>query len=142
MPAVITLIIAIFLILISWTWHNLGNIENAKKIFIIIGLLIMSFLITLLIFNVSKNDIVYDFQAEMETVRNVLVTVFTILNGLVIMPAIAKAISKVNDKEIERSQANKRLLLIFIIFIMILFAECGYLKDIQQGILNIYAMKK
>ena len=28
MPAVITLIIAIFLMLISWTWHNLGNMEN------------------------------------------------------------------------------------------------------------------
>ena len=142
MPAVITLIIAIFLILISWTWHNLGNIENKRKIFTIVGLLLVSFLVTLVIFNISKKDIFYDFQAEMESVRTVLVTLFTIINGLIIMPAIAKIIGKVNDKEIKKEQANKRLAIIIIVFIIILFVECGYLKNIQQGILNIYSMKK
>ena len=32
MPIIITIMIAMFLILISWTWHNLGDIEKIKKI--------------------------------------------------------------------------------------------------------------
>ena len=31
MPIIITIMIAMFLILISWTWHNLGDIEKIKK---------------------------------------------------------------------------------------------------------------
>ena len=142
MPVVITLIIAIFLILISWTWHNLGSIETPKKVFIIISLIIICFVITIIVFNISKKDITYDLQEEMEAVRNVLVTLFTFINGIIIMPSIAKTINGVREKEIEKTQAKKRLVIAFVIFIIVLIVECGYLKDIQQGILNIYEMKK
>lgn len=138
MPVIITLIIAIFLILVSWTWHNLGNIDKTKKVGTIIVLLIIMMIITLIVFNISKTNVNYKTEEEMASVRNVLVILFTFINGLIIMPSFAKTISKINDKEITKEQASKRFIIALVIFVVILFIECGYLKDIQNGILNIY----
>ena len=55
---VITAII-IYFVTIAWSWHNLGFIEKSKKVaFIIIGILIM-YIITLIVFQISKNGINY-----------------------------------------------------------------------------------
>ena len=54
MPVIITLIIAMFLILISWTWHNLSGIDKTKKILTIVISLIVVFIITFIQFNISK----------------------------------------------------------------------------------------
>ncbi len=138
MPVIITLIIAIFLILISWTWHNLGNIDKSKKIITIIITLIILSIITFIIFNISKSEIPYNSEEEMESVRNVLVFVFTLINGLITMPAIAKMLRKIDENDIEKDEASKKFILILVIFIIIIIFECGYLKNIQQEILNIY----
>lgn len=142
MPVIITLVIAIFLILVSWTWHNLGKVEKIKKIAVITILLIISYIITFIIFNISKKDIVYKSQQEMETVKNVIVLLFTIINGLLFMPFVAKSINGLNEKAVDKSIVIRKIAMIMIIFIVILFIECTYLKSVQQGILNIYAMKK
>lgn len=138
MPVIITLIIAMFLVLISWVWHNLGNVSQSKKICTIIISFIIVFLITLLLFNISKNEIQYDKPEEMENVRNVLVLVFTIINGLIILPAFTKTLGRINSKEIEKTQAKNHFIFLLVIFVIILFIECGYLKNVQQGILDIY----
>ena len=138
MPVIITLIIAIFLILISWTWTNLGSIDKTKKVItIIVGLIIM-IIITLIVFNISKTNVNYDSEEEVSAIRTVLVILFSFINGLFVMPSFAKTIAKINSKEISKEQANKRFLIAIIIFIIVLFIECGYLKSIQNGILDIY----
>lgn len=142
MPIVITLVIAIFLILVSWTWHNLGKIEKIKKIIIIAVLLIFSYIVTFIVFDISKKGVNYKSQQEMEIVKNVIVILFTILNGLLFMPFLAKNINGLKENAIDRKVAIRKISIIMIVFIFILIIECGYLKDIQQGILNIYAMKK
>ena len=138
MPVIITIIIAMLLILISWVWHNLGNIEPIKKIFLLLGFFIIIFIITFIIFNISKTDIKYDKQEELEAVRNVLVMFFTIINGLIIGPSISKTANKVYEKEIDKNQLKNRIIAIVIIFLIVIFIECGYMKSIQQEILKIY----
>lgn len=138
MPVIITLIIAIFLILISWTWTNLGNIDKTKKVITIIVALIVMIIITLIIFNISKSNVNYKSEEEVSAVRTVLVILFSFINGLFVMPSLAKTFAKINDKEISREQANKRLLVTILIFVVLLVIECGYLKSIQTGILDIY----
>ncbi|MBO6232536.1 MAG: hypothetical protein J6N78_00485 [Clostridia bacterium] len=138
MPVIITFVIAMFLILLSWTWHNLGNIpQNTKIGTIAISLVIIAF-ITFLIFNISKNGVQYDSEESMNSVRNVLVLVFTIINGLIIMPTFAKTLGRINNREIEKEQARSHFVFIFIVFIIALVIECSYLKGVQQGILDIY----
>lgn len=138
MPVVIALIIVIFFVFISWTWHNLGNIDNSKKVMVIIISLIVLFIITFIMFNISKQDISYNSEQEMQDVRNVLVILFTFINALIIMPIIAKTISKVRENEITQEQFKKRFIIILVVFLIILIFECGYMKSIQQQILNIY----
>ena len=142
MPIIITLVIAIFLILLSWTWHNLGNIEKTKKVAIIIILLLLIYIITLFIFNISQKDILYELQNEKDLIKNVFVLLFTFVNGIIVMPMICKTINGVFEKETKKENATKKIIFVLVIFIILLFLECGYFKSIQQGILNMLTIKK
>lgn len=138
MALVIFITILIYLILIVWTWHNLGFIEKPKKIaFIIIGI-ILTYLITQIIFQISKGNITYPNDAIAGDIRNILVAIFSGINGLILMPIIAKNLDKINEDEIEKEVVSKRFIIIFVIFIICTFIECGYMKTTQEGILNTY----
>lgn len=136
----IIMIAAIFIFIISivWIWHNLGNIEKPRKIlFIFIGLLIM-YLITVLLYHLSSSDITYPSEEVQKTVSNTLILVFTGLNSLILLPFTANVFDKILEEEIEKNQAQKRFIVILIIFLVCIFVETGYLKDTQEGIINIY----
>ena len=138
MPVIITLVIAMLLILVSWSWHNLGNVGKTKKALTIVVSLIILYLITFILFNIAKQGVPYNSEEQMKSVRIVLVLTFTIINGLIIMPSVFKQINKVNEKAIDRDQATKKVLIIILIFFVIMIFECIYLKNIQNEILNIY----
>ena len=62
---IIIIVTVLYAVIIGWTWSSLGDIERKKKILITgIGILLV-YLITLLLFNISKNQIQYpDISAE------------------------------------------------------------------------------
>ena len=138
MPVIITILIAIVLVMISWTWHNLGEVDKSKKIATIIISFLIVFLLTLIVFNISTNGVQYENKEIEQNVRNVLVAVFTIINGFIIIPAFSKTFGRINDKTIEFNQAKNHFIFLIIIFIIVLVIECSYLKGVQQGILDIY----
>lgn len=72
-----------------------------------------------------------------KSVKNIIVALFTGLNSFV-LPFIAKQYYKMHEGAIEKSEFLKRLGIIAIIFLFCVWFECGYMKDIQQGILEIY----
>ena len=130
--------IFIFLISIIWIWHNLGNIEKPRKIaFILIGLCI-TYLITIVLYNISSTDMTYPSEEIKKMVSNTLILIFTGLNALIFLPFIANLFDNILEEEIEKNQAQKRMIVIFIIFIVCVFIENGYLKDTQEGIINMY----
>ena len=138
MTIIIISSVVMFIVSIIWIWHNLGYIEKPKKIaFIIIGMII-TYLITLVIYNFSKGQIVYPSEQIEKAVSNALIIIFTGLNSLILLPYIANVFDKVLEEEIEKKQAQKRLIVIVIIFVICIFIENAYLKSTQQGILNIY----
>lgn len=142
MSLIIIIIIAIYFILIAWTWQILGNVEKTKKVaVIIIGILIMS-IVTLIVFNISKVGLNYENTNAQADVRNVLVAVFTGINGIIVIPQLAKVIEKISEDEIDKKTASRKFLIIAIIFIVCVIIECGYMKDIQKGIINIYNIEK
>ena len=138
MPVIITLLIAMFLILISWSWHNMGDVEKKTKISTITISLIILVFITFVVFNISRNGVKYDSEESANSVRNILVLAFTIINGLIIIPPFAKTIGRVHSKEISKEQATSHLGFLLIIFALALVIECFYLTSVQQGILDIY----
>ena len=138
MTVIMIVAMLIFVISIVWIWHNLGNIERPRKIaFIIIGLVII-YLITLIIYNFSNPDIIYPSEEIEKYVSNVLIMIFTGLNSLILLPFIANLFDKILEEEIEKDQVKKRLIIILVIFVICIFIEKGYLKDTQEGIINIY----
>ena len=138
MTIIVIIAIVIYAILVTWCWHNLGRIEKSKKIiYIIIGMIII-FIITNIVYSISKADVSYPEEQIEGTVRNTLLLVFTALNGLIVVPYIAKQLDRIREKEIEKEKFTKKMILLLIVFILCLILESGYLKDTQLGILEIY----
>ncbi len=138
MAFIIIVTIAIYLILMAWTWQSLGFLEKPKKVaFIIIGMILM-YLITLIIFQMAKEGIVYENEPIRKSIQNILVAIFTGINGMIVMPQIGKILDKMNEDELEQIQWKKRIILLIIVVILCVIFEVGYMKDTQKGILNIY----
>ena len=141
MTLIYIIIVAMYLILIAWTWQSLGNIEKRKKVvYIILGILLL-FIITLIIFNISKNNVEYQKETIKNAVRNLLVLLFTAVNGIIFIPYVARILNKVEENEIEKEKLKIKAIVFIIVFIICVVIECGYLENIQNGIINIYNSK-
>lgn len=137
MAIIIVVIIAIYAIAITWIWKNLGEIEKNKKIlYIAVGILIM-YILTLIIFNISKSGINYQNAEGEKIVKNVFVLIFTSINSMIVLPYIAKLLDKVHEDEIEKSAFSKKIIILIIIFIICMILECGYLTSVQEGIIKM-----
>ena len=134
--------IIIYLILILWTWQNLGDISKAKKIgIIVIGICIL-YVITLMIFQISSREINYESSEIQSSIRNTLVTIFAGIKGIIVMPQIGKIIDKVKQNDIKKQEIQKRITILLIIIVICFIFESGYMKDTQEGILKIYEAMK
>ena len=137
MTIISLIIITLLLVLLGWTWHNLGSIEKTKKIALIIGGIIVVYVITLIIYNISKIGIVYENKEIMRTIQNVFVSLFTIVNGCIILPYTFKRIELINNDEMSKEQLQKSIIILVIIIVALGIFESLYLGNIQQGILNM-----
>ena len=138
MAFIIIVSIVIYLVLIAWTWQSLGFIEKTKKVGIIVIGIFLTYIITLIVFQIAKGDITYPNANIQNSIKNMLVAIFTGINGLIVMPQIGKMLDKINEDEIEKEQLTKRVIILLIIFIICLVFESGYMKNTQEGILKIY----
>ena len=138
MPVIIIIMLAIFCVLIIGTWHYLGNIDKTKKIvFIVIGSFV-SYLITMLLFSISKSGITYPSDEIEQMVQNMIVIVFTGLNGILMLPYLGRLWDKMSEEEITKQQFQKRICILLIIAIIVFILESNYLNGVQSGILEIY----
>lgn len=138
MAFIIIVSIVIYFVLIAWTWQSLGFIEKTKKVGIILIGIFLTYIITLIVFQIAKGDITYPNANIQNSIKNMLVAIFTGINGLIVMPQIGKMLDKINEDEIEKEQLTKRVIILLIIFIICLVFESGYMKNTQEGILKIY----
>ncbi len=138
MVIIISIIVAVYLLMIAWTWQSLESLEKTKKVaFIVIGIII-SYIVTLIIFNISQQGVNYQNEITKHEIKKILVLLFTALNGVIFIPYIAKLFTRVKENEIEDYKLRKKIIILVIIFIICMFFENMYLKDIQNGIINIY----
>ncbi len=134
---IILIMIIIYLVVLAWAWNNLEDLEKHKKIIIIgIGLLIV-FIITNIIFAISKAGINYQNAEIQKDVGNIMIALFTGVNAL-ILPLLFKNILKMRNGEMEETIFKTKMGVGVIVFLLIMCLECGYIKDIQKGILEIY----
>lgn len=137
MTLVLITIVILYLVCALWTWHSLGRLEPTKKIaFLILGI-IMTYLITLLTFHLSKGEITYPTQEIYHSMKQLMILVFTGLNSCMMLPFLARQIDRVNEEEISREVAMKRILIFFVVILFVLWIESSYMQSTQQGILKI-----
>ena len=139
--AAITIIL--YIILISFTLHNLSLVENnkVKVIYIIIGLLVM-LICTFIAYIISSRGIEYSDTELIKKIRNMLLLVFIPVNGLIIMPYLANLLSKIGSNQITQEKFKKRIIILGVIFIIVLAFESSYFKSTQLGIINMIINKK
>lgn len=73
----------------------------------------------------------------MHSVKNVLVLLFSGVNGCFLVPILCKSAEQLDSKEIDDVHFLRRVLLFIFILIILLAFECGYMKTTQKGILEI-----
>ena len=135
------IIIVIYLISTAAIWTSLENEGKTKKIsIIIIGILAM-FLITNIIFNISKSTINYENIELQKNMRQIILWLFTGLNSL-FLPVTIRNIVKTKNGEQDENALKVKILVLAIIFILVMILECGYIKDIQEKTINIYQSNK
>lgn len=135
------IIIVIYLISIAAIWTSLENEGKTKKIsIIIIGILAM-FLITNIIFNISKSTINYENIELQKNMRQIILWLFTGLNSL-FLPVTIRNIVKTKNGEQDENALKVKILVLAIIFILVMILECGYIKDIQEKTIKIYQSNK
>ena len=135
------IVIILLLVLLGWTWHSLGNIEKPTKIACIIGGILIVYIITLVIYNISKMGIVYENKEAMKLIQNVFVSLFTIINGYIILPFVFRKLDQINNEELEKEQLKKSIIILVIILLILGIFESSYLGNIQQGILSMMSMR-
>lgn len=142
MAFIIIISIVIYLINIAWTWKSLGDLAKSKKVaFIVIGLVVI-YIITTIVFFISQNGIQYENEGSIGTIKNILVAIFAGINGIILLPQMAKILDKAKEGEIEKNQLRNRIILWLVVLLICLIFECGYMKDTQEGILEIYKSLK
>lgn len=133
-----TITIILYILLISSTMHSLKLVESTKvKIgFIVTGFILM--LVSIWVtFYISISGLNYENAQIVGRVRNLLVAVFVPVNGLIVMPYLAKMLSKIGSNELTQEKFKKRLIILAIIYFAILIFECSYFKSTQIGILEM-----
>lgn len=135
-----TVVFFIYLIAVIWSWKSLTNLSPLKKIIVILAGILIVYIITSILLNISKTNITYPTEEMGQKVTTVLTIVFTAINALII-PILSKNIVKMQSGEIDINQFKKKIIAIFLIGIVFLGIECGYLNNTQKGIVNIYYSK-
>lgn len=134
---IILIIVILFLVLIGWMWNSLGNIEKLTKCICIVGGLVVVYIITFIIYNISKIGITYENKETMKLIQTVFVLLFTIINGYIILPYVFKKLDQINNEEIEKEKFKKSIIILLIVILIVGIFERSYLGNIQQGILNM-----
>ena len=138
MPIIIAITLILLIVLIGWVWSNLNGIEKSKKIaFIVISILLM-WIVTSIVFNISKGSISYDNPQIEQTIANTFIPLFTILNGFVFIQYLARIAGKLKKEEFTKKQVTHRIAFLIVIFVIVIVLECGYMEDTQRDVLNLY----
>ena len=137
MTIIVIMIIIAALVLVAWLYSLLRDIEVGTKLTCIIGGMIAVYVLTFIIFNISKSGIVYESVDTMKTIRTVFVLIFTVINGYAILPFTFKKLEQVHSEEITKEKFKISIFIIAFIIIALFIFESNYFGSIQQGILSM-----
>lgn len=136
MMAVLLLFILIFnIVSIVLMYYCLGDIEKKEKIiFIAVGTGIM-YILTSIVYWISTMGI--EITEVAETGKNLITFLFVPVNGLIILPILAKSYVKLKYGNISNKVFANRILVLAVLLIIIFIIECNYFRQIQEQVVNL-----
>ena len=136
------IIAVLFVVLIFWTWNNTKDFEETSErvIFIVVGIILIA-IVTLIYFAISKAGITYPKVEMVKQVRKMVVLLFTPINGFLSLPHIASLKMKIKFKTEDDSMLKRKIKILGIVFIVATIFEILYMKDLQNGIIQILNRK-
>lgn len=137
MAVILTIMLVMFLVLLGWMWNSLGTIEKKTKIICIIIGLVVTYIITFIIYNISKIGIEYESKEIMKQIRNIFVLLFTIVNGYVLLPYVFRKLEQINNDNLPKEKLQKSIVILLIIIILLFIFESMYLGNRQETILRM-----
>ena len=137
MSLVYFIIIMLFLVYIFWTWNSAKEFETItiRISYVVIGTIFIAF-ITFLLFLFSRIGVTYPSKEMVGEVRNIILLVFTPINGFIMLPQLSYAIAEVKNGTISKEDLQKKIRKILIIAIVLIIFEVIYFKSIQNGIID------
>ena len=142
MNALISIIsIILFIVLGIIIYNGLNGMDLKKKIIIFIFETIVCLIFTMILFNISSLGIEYPNSQSREIALKILVTIFTPMNEIILLPNITRLINESQNREIDKEECARKLKKTLIIFILLVIMEFVYLRNTQIGILNNYNMQ-
>lgn len=142
MALIIIIVIILYVLSTIWAWNSLGDIEKPQKIAVIVIGVLITYIITAIVFAISKSGINYQEIMGESEIRRIIVMIFTGVNLLILLPYISKQLYKIHEGEIEQKDFLRKMAILAVIFIICMWIECGYMKNTQNGILKIYQLNK
>lgn len=136
------IIAVLFVVLIFWTWNNTKDFEETSErvIFIVVGIIVTS-IVTLIYFAISKAGITYPKVEMVKQVRKMVVLLFTPINGFLSLPHIASLKMKIKLKTEDEEKLKKKIIMLGIVFIVATIVEINYMKEFQNGIIQMLNSK-
>ena len=113
------IIAVLYMVLIAWTWNNVKDFsDNMQKIkYLAIGTIAL-FIVTYIIFNISKIGINYPNKDIAKIVRKISVFLFVPINGYISLPHIAKIKTDILDRNIDDEKSKKRIKILAIVIVI------------------------
>ena len=124
MNALISVIsIILFIVLGIIIYNGLNGMDLKKKIIIFIFEIIVCLIFTMILFNISSLGIEYPNSQSREIALKILVTIFTPMNGIILLPNITRLINESQNGEIDKEECARKLKKTLIIFILLVIME-------------------
>ena len=128
MNALISVIsIILFIVLGIIIYNGLNGMDLKKKIIIFIFEIIVCLIFTMILFNISSLGIEYPNSQSREIALKILVTIFTPMNGIILLPNITRLINESQNGEIDKEECARKLKKTLIIFILLVIMEFVYI---------------
>lgn len=134
---IMIIVLALFMVLIRFTCLKLNEYDQTQKTLLCTIGIIVSLIITSILFSISQKGIEYSNIEAMKRIKMILIAVFTPINGITFMPFFADILTKIKNSEIDQQEETKRIMKLAIILLVIFIIETKYLKSIQLGIIDV-----
>ena len=135
MLLILVFILVLNIVAIALTYYCLSDTEKKEKlIFIAIGIAII-YVLTSFAYWISTKDIAIKEVSEMG--KNLITFLFVPINGIIILPILAKSYTKYKMGKLRIDKLKNRGIILAIVLVILLILECAYFKDIQNKVVTM-----